>query len=144
MSARIDKLVALGLLAAACASPSATPLPTGAAPTSPPPTAATTPAPTAAPTNPPSSSSTPGVSMAPTPGASTWPTIRTSEVPIGIADAADTIWVATYFDGALQRIDPETQELLDPLPVGLGAIGVTSAAGFAMGHLARARPGCPR
>ena len=56
-------------------------------------------------------------------------TIAVCDAPIGIAEAAGSIWVACYFAGTLVRIDPTTRTLLDPAEVGLGAIGVTQAAG---------------
>jgi YVTN family beta-propeller protein len=74
------------------------------------------------------------------------PSVNVCATPIGIAEAAGTIWVACYFAGSLARIDPATRTLLEPVQVGLGAIGVTAATGslwvtlHELGQVARVDP----
>jgi YVTN family beta-propeller protein len=111
---------------------------------------------------PPPATATAGFTAPPTLGATpTQPTVEPTEQPtasavpslidvghgpIGIAEAGGSIWVATYFDGALVRIDPQTRALLEPVAVGLGAIGVAAAAGslwvtlHELGQVARVDP----
>ena len=93
------------------------------------PTATAAPTDTPAPTNSPSATATPSANATGTPAGCITRRSRSASGPIGIVAAEDAIWVATFYDGELVRIDPETMTVTDTVPVGDGAIGVAYAAG---------------
>ena len=51
--------------------------------------------------------------------------------PIGVAAGGGSVWVASFADDAVVRIDPETKRVVARIPVGKGPIGVGYGAGSA-------------
>lgn len=63
------------------------------------------------------------------PGGRAPETIAVEGGPLGIAAGARAIWVVTYWNRRLVRIDPETRRVLAGIPVGNGPLGVAVGAG---------------
>jgi YVTN family beta-propeller protein len=63
------------------------------------------------------------------PGSKEAETISVSGGPLGVAAGAGGIWVVTFWQKELVRIDPETRRVLRRIPVGAGPLGVSVGGG---------------
>jgi hypothetical protein len=63
------------------------------------------------------------------PGVARPETIRVEGGPLGIAAGEGAIWVVTYWNRQLVRIDPETRRVLRRIPIGAGPLAVAVGAG---------------
>jgi serine/threonine-protein kinase len=63
------------------------------------------------------------------PGIARPETVRVGAGPLGIAAGEGAIWVVTYWNRRLVRIDPETRRVLARIPVGAGPLSVAVGAG---------------
>jgi DNA-binding SARP family transcriptional activator/DNA-binding beta-propeller fold protein YncE len=63
------------------------------------------------------------------PGVARPETVRVGGGPLGIASGEGGIWVVTFWNRRLVRIDPETRRVLARIPVGAGPLSVAVGAG---------------
>jgi YVTN family beta-propeller protein len=63
------------------------------------------------------------------PGSARAETIPVPAGPLGIAAGADAVWVVSFWDREVARIDPETRRVLRRIPVGDGPLAVAVGGG---------------